>query len=135
MNVNNSVMRRLADVFHGVETARGSSGGIVIRLVSNQRMAADVVQILQAVTKDGGSTQSLEAKKDLDRIIEATGLSEELLRTFVESNDLSSQTGSRFALEVNVLKTIATWTDDDASVIRCALDQKLAASQPRHMFK
>jgi hypothetical protein len=124
--VNNSVMRRLADAFHGVETARGSSDGIVIRLVSNQPMAADVVEILKAATKDGGSTQSSEAKKDLNRIIEATGLSGESLRTFVESLDLSSQTGSRFALEENVLKTIATWTDDDARVIRNTMMQFVA---------
>src|SRR5271157_5901792 len=124
--VNNSVIRRLADAFQGVETTRGNSAGIVIRLVSNQPMAAEVVEILQAAIRDGGSTQSSEAKKDLDRVIEATGLSGESLRAFFESLDLSSQTGSRFALEENVLKTIATWTDDDAGVILNTLVQFVA---------
>jgi hypothetical protein len=115
--VNNSVMRRLADVFRGVETARGSSAGVVIRLVSNQPLAPDVGEIVQAAAKNGGLAQSPEVKQDLDRVIEAAGISGESLLAFVESLDLSSQTGSRFALEENVLKTIATWIDDDASVI------------------
>jgi hypothetical protein len=124
--VNNSVMRRLADAFRGVETVRRSSAGIVIRLVSNQPVAAEVVEVLQAAAVDGGSTQSSEAKNDLERVIEATGLPGGSLRTFVESLDLSSQTGSRFALEESVLKTIATWTDDDASVILNTMVQFVA---------
>lgn len=125
-NVNNSVIRRLADAFHGVETARGNSAGIVLRLVSNQPMASEVVEILQAATLDGGSTQSSEAEKALGKVIEATGLPRESLRTFFKSLDLSSQTGSRFALEENILKTIATWTDDDASVILNTMVQFVA---------
>jgi hypothetical protein len=124
--VNNSVMRRLADAFRGVETARGSSAGVVIRLVSNQPVAPDVGEVVQAAAKNGGSAQSPEAKQDLDRVIEAAGLSGESLLAFVESLDLSSQTGSRFALEENVLKAIATWTDDDASVILNTMVQFVA---------
>src|SRR6266403_370866 len=114
---NNSVMRRLADAFRGVEAARGTSAGIVIRLVSNQPVASEVLEILQAPAKDSTLAKSSEHAKDLDRIVEASGLSREAFSTFVGCLDFSSQTGSRFDLEDNVLKTIASWTDDDASVI------------------
>ena len=114
---NNSVMRRLADAFRGVEAARGTSAGIVIRLVSNQPVASEVLEILQAPAKDSTLAKSSEHAKDLDRIVEASGLSREAFSTFVGCLDFSSQTGSRFDLEDNVLKTIASWTDDGASVI------------------
>lgn len=109
---NNSVIRRLADAFRGVEAARTTSGGIVVRLVSNQPVAAEVTDVLQAANKG----IQLASSPGLQRLVDASGLGEEAFRTFVSCLDFSSQTGSRFDLEGNVLKTIATWTDDDASV-------------------
>jgi hypothetical protein len=114
---NNSVMRRLADAFRGVEATRGSTVGIVIRLVSNQPVAAGVGETLQAAIQDKPLTQSPEQAQDVDRVVDASGMSGDLLRKFIGSLDFSSQTGSRFDLEDNVLKAIAAWSDDDASVI------------------
>jgi len=123
---NNSVMRRLADAFLAVQTARSSSDGIVIRLVSNQPVAPNVIEVLQSATSHEDSAPSSIHQNDLDMVMKATGLSGQSFQNFVNSLDLSSHTGSRITLEENVLKTIATWTDDDASVILNTLVQFIA---------
>lgn len=124
---NNSVTRRFADSFEGVRIARGGSpDGILVRLVSNQPVTTDVIEILQSAVTEGNSSQSSIYSKDLGQIMKAAGLSGESFQSFVQSLDLSSHTGSRFGLEENVLKTIATWTDDDASVILNTLLQFIA---------
>jgi DNA polymerase III delta prime subunit len=122
---NNSVMRRLADAFLAVESARGQSEGIAIRLVSNQPIAADVTGVLEAILAGESPTQPPDRVETLNQLVDAVGLSGESLRKFVESLDLS-QTGSRFALEEEILKTIAAWTDDDATVILNTLVQFIA---------
>lgn len=120
---NNSVIRRLANAFRAVRKARGTHEGIAIRLVSNQSVAPEVFKVLQWANAGVGSASSSIHRKELSKFRSATGLSGQSLRQFVKSLDLSSQTGSRFALEENILRTIATWTDDDARVILNALIQ------------
>ena len=108
-NVNNSVVRRLADAFAGAEQRFGSSIGITARLLTNQPVSAAVLAAL-------GASKTASAVRDRKKIQNASGLDKAQFQRFVSSLDLT-QTGSRFALEKEVLQSIASWTDDDSTAI------------------
>ena len=113
---NNSVLRRLATAFRGV--ASQSSAQVVVRLVSNQPVAQNIVDAFGQLARGRQVPQAT-----IREFSSATGLSGKLLARFSESLDLSSRTGSRFQLEDTLLLEISRWTDADA---RAILDQLLA---------
>lgn len=118
---NNSVIRRLADAFHAIYASRGSSpSGITVRLVSNQAVAQSLIESLRSAGSSAHCSEKPNAATDRAKIFEASGLSVESFQHFAASLDLDSYTGSRFAVQETVLKTIASWTVGDA---RAKLDQ------------
>ena len=107
---DNSVIGRLAKAFAGLNSKRPDlavSGKLVARLVSNQQVDPVVVSEL---SNKGASHQSIRTA-----LQEASRLHGNDFEFFVSNLDFSEcGSGSRFALEENVLATIFEWTDDDA---------------------
>lgn len=116
---SNSVISRLATVFAALKSMRAdlnSSGDLIIRLVSNQPVDAEVFEALS-----GAKTSAQKGRKKTSSIskraalVKASGLGGDDFEDFVRSLDLSfCGQGSRFALEERVLRTISEWTDDDS---------------------
>ncbi len=116
---DNSVIRRLANTFYELRTKRNDSpAGIRLQLISNQPADPDVVQLLQDLAS--GRTLSDQAKAAGDKLQESSGLQDDAFREFVASLDLS-QTGSRFLIRENVLRTISTWTEGDSRALTDSL--------------
>jgi hypothetical protein len=116
--VNNSVIRRLADSFAALVTKRkGSAGGIAVRLISNQPVHSEVHEALRPIT-DQTPQAILTKRKQLQS---ASGLADGLFVLFASALDVSSQTGSRFEVEDDILRTISAWSDDDLRAIRDSL--------------
>lgn len=117
---NNSIFRRLADAFRRLVELRGrSSTGLVLRLVSNKPVDPHVIEVLRrhgssAATKGNSGPADLSER---DQLINASGLGVELFRSFSDVLDLTSRTGSRFAIEEDILRVILSWTDDDTRVV------------------
>ncbi len=116
---DNSVIRRLADTFNELRTKRNDSpAGIRLQLISNQPADPDVVQLFQDVVS--GQNLSDQAKTAEDKLRKSSGLKDDTFREFAAAIDLS-QTGSRFLIRENVLRTISTWTEGDARALTDSL--------------
>jgi len=108
-----------ADTFHELRKKRnGSPSGIRLQLISNQPADPDVVQLLRDVAS--GRTVSGDAKDAGNRLLRSSGLEGDTFREFAASLDLS-QTGSRFVIRENILRTISTWTEGDARALTDSL--------------
>jgi hypothetical protein len=107
---NNSVLRRLASAFNGLTAL--TSGQIVVRLVSNQKVATNVEESFARLR-----SSRIISKPIKETLRKATGLSQAKLADFANVLDLTSQTGSRFQLEEELLLEISRWTDDDANSV------------------
>lgn len=107
---DNSVIGRLAKAFAGLNSIRPDlavNGKLEVRLISNQQVDPAVVS---ESSNKGTSHQATRAA-----LQKASGLNEEDFEIFVATLDFSEcGSGSRFALEENVLSTISEWMDDDA---------------------
>ena len=117
---NNSVLRRFADIFRALLTARGNSqDGIALRLVSNQPVSDHTDRLFKAINaiKTGRNSGRGKKVRNSGPISKAAGLAGDTLKDFASALDLSTQTGSRFAIEESILKKIAAWADDDANVL------------------
>ena len=116
---DNSVIRRLANAFNELRTKRNDSpAGIRLQLISNQPVDSDVVQLFQDVVS--GRNLSGKAKTTSGKLRKSSGLNDDTFRAFVASLDLS-QTGSRFLIRENLLRTISTWTEGDARALTDSL--------------
>ena len=121
---DNSVVGRLANAFAGLKEKRPdlvTSGNLIVRLVSNQRVDPAVINALSGQrTAERVSNGHSGHQPDRAALLAASGLEEKDFDTFATALDLSEcERGSRFAIEESVLATIANWTDDDA---RAAVD-------------
>ncbi len=109
-NRDNSVIGRLAKAFSGLNDKRPDlavSGKLKIRLVSNQPVHPAVINGLENI-------KSL-TDKSRTKLQRASKLDEREFEIFINSLDLSEcGSGSRFALDENVLSTISEWLDDEA---------------------
>jgi len=115
---NNSILRRLADAFRGLADQRGgSANGVILRLVSNRPVDPHVVDVLRSAATPPKRKLQAGTLSERDQLIQASGLTDALFSPFAEALDLTSRTGSRFAIEEDVLKVILTWTDDDTRVV------------------
>jgi len=107
---DNSVIGRLAKAFAGLNSKRPDlavSGKLVVRLVSNQQVDPAVVNEL--------SNKGTSHQPTCTTLQKASRLNEKDFEIFVGTLDFSEcGSGSRFALEENVLSTISEWMDDDA---------------------
>ena len=111
---DSSVIGRLAKAYKGIRTGDSNSGlSIGLRLITNRPVADNVRNILSNIAKSD-SAPDKDILEDIQRIAGASALSSQELRQFAERLDLSGQTGSRFAVEESVVRTISAWTDDDA---------------------
>jgi hypothetical protein len=102
---NNSVLRRLSAAFEAARGKRGGSpDGIRVHLISNQPVDADTIALFSAVAV--GTSIVTSAIQDEKKLRKASGLKPEDFRRFATAVEWSLA-GSRFAIEENILRTIA----------------------------
>ena len=117
-NSQSSLIRRLADAFKALEKVRKGkplrSGKIT--LVTNQPVAAQLVATMESartnVPANCRGTWN-RGDSDLHRLVSASGLSPVEFKRFASVLDFQSETGSRFALEDEMLRSIADWTNTE----------------------
>jgi hypothetical protein len=100
---NNSVLRRLASAFKGL--AKATSAELIVRLVSNQDVSAAVTESIVALGASKAISETVHEK-----VRKAAALTKPNLTAFAKALDLTSQTGSRFQLEEELLLEISRWT-------------------------
>lgn len=111
---DNSVLRRLGNAFAAARDKRqGSAAGIRVQLVSNQPVDPDVEVLFKAIA---AAPKPSLTDADLKSVENATNLKGVVLQQFAAALSFP-QTGSRFAIENNVLTTIASWTENDARTV------------------
>ncbi len=112
---NNSVLHQMSAAFEGVRQKRGGSAeGIVVRLISNQPIDPGLVALFAAVAAGANPTNS--ALENVEKLKKATGLKRDDFKRFASAVQMS-QEGSRFGLEENILRKIASWEEGDARSI------------------
>ena len=110
-----SVIGRLAKAWKGL-TSRSTGSSVRPVLISNQPVAPEVLSAVKHAAKrplavpkrKPTATDAPEV-----RLAYATGLTTEEFRAFASVLTFEGGTGSRFALEEQVLQAIAEWTDLD----------------------
>jgi hypothetical protein len=111
---NNSVLRRIGSAFAAACDKRGgAASGIRVQLISNQPVDPGVEALFKAIA---ASPTPNATKADLRSVEKATGLKGDTLRQFAGSLAFP-ETGSRFAIENDVLTNIASWTESDARTV------------------
>jgi hypothetical protein len=121
-----SVIARLAKAWKGLEQFRPKGSAPGVTLISNQpvdsevisafaRSAATPLVVPKTKPKD---TAKLEAK-----LAYAAGLNAEEFQAFSAAIRFEGGAGSRFALEEQVLRAIADWTDQDVQRVVTGLRQ------------
>lgn len=111
-----SVIARLAKAWKGLAAARPPNSPPYVVLVSNQPVDPEVPS---AVRKAAGSPLPVPTRKPKTtaapelRLAYAAGLSVDDFRVFASNLNFETNTGSRFALEEQVLRTMDEWTDLD----------------------
>lgn len=110
----NSVIHRMAKAWKGLTETGAASTRVV--LVSNQPISRDLEVALgeaaDAPSRIPTRTPSANASPQT-RLAYASGLEADEFPAFASALDLNAQTGSRFALEEDVLSAVAAWTDLD----------------------
>jgi hypothetical protein len=88
---NNSVLRRLADDFVAARTRIRSGARLRVRLVSNQPLAPEVSEALDARWSGAlaGASLSASVRESLEKIAAATGLNDDDLSQFLSVVDAS----------------------------------------------
>lgn len=121
-----SVIARLAKAWKAMRDLRPGAPPPRMALVTNQPVAPE---LQDAVLRASAATLMVPKRdpdpKDADevKLAYASGLTPEEFREFAASLDLDSNAGSRFALEDRVLRSIASWTDQDARGLTLTLRQ------------
>ena len=113
-----SLIRRLADAFKALMEKREGKppDSIKISLVTNQPVSPELVNIFEAAQNDVPSAFKRAWKtgdSDLHRIVHASGLSTAHFKRFATVMDFQDETGSRFAIEDEMLGTIVEWADTE----------------------
>ena len=95
-----------------------------ISLVTNQPVCAELLQIIESARK-GVPTDFTSPWKQgeppLHRLVVASGLSSAEFSKFASVMDFRGETGSRFALEEQVLRTISQWSNTEFTDIALRL--------------
>jgi hypothetical protein len=124
----NSVVRRMADAFKSARARMNKSADLSIRLVSNQGIASDLSEAVQARwTGDiAGEGLAKTVTEDLDRLRTASALDQDDFSAFISCLDFSEcGKNSRFALKDKVVNAAATLLSDDVSSEVRELQQKV----------
>ena len=121
-----SVIARLAKAWKGLTTIGSKASSARAVLISNQPVDEDV---LSAVRRAAASSLTVPKRKPTAtaapevRLVYATGLDAEEFRTFASALHIEAGAGSRLALEEQVLRAIAEWTDRDVQGVVTELRQ------------
>ena len=111
-----SVVGKLAKAWKGLEAPPEKESAIAAILISNQPIAEDVLQIIEAAaTGQAGALRDKSSTlgKQETRLVKATGLKGDALKRFAASLRLEGEIGSRLAIEESVLRSIAQWAEHD----------------------
>lgn len=115
---NNSPARRLADAFKAGKTLMKAGAQLKIRFVSNQRVADDLREALQARWSGDFTTADLPGSVvvSLSNLRTAANLSTSEFAEFIACLDFSECGGdSRFALQERIIGVVASHLGDDVS--------------------
>ena len=121
-----SVIARLANAWKGLTKTDSSSSPARVTLISNQPVDKDVVS---AVKRAAASSLAVPKRKPKAtarpeiRLAYAAGLNADDFRAFASALHFEAGAGSRFALEEQVLRAIAEWTDHDVQGVVTGLRQ------------
>ena len=113
-----SLIRRLADAFKALTHRRDDKplDTIKMSLVTNQPVSPALVKIFEEA-RTGVPANFKQAWKPgnsgLHRIVHASGLSPAQFKRFAAVMDFKGDTGSRFAIEDEMLSAIAKWADTE----------------------
>ena len=113
-----SLIRRFADAFKALGEKRSSAPpkSIRISLISNQPVAPELTTVFadaRAFDSPDFSESLKSGDSELRRVFHASGLSYPQFKHFAEIVDFHGKTGSRFAIENEMLNVIAGWTDTE----------------------
>ena len=121
-----SVIARLAKAWKGLTTLGSKTSSARAVLISNQPVHQAV---LSAVQRAAASSLTVPKRKPTAtaapevRLAYATGLDADEFRAFASALHIDAGAGSRFALEEQVLRAIAEWTDQDVQRVVTGLRQ------------
>ena len=110
----NSVIHRMAKAWKGLTETGAASTRVV--LISNQPISGDLEVALRKAADAPPHTPTrtpLANAPSHIRLAYASGLEEDQFQAFASALELNAQTGSRFALEEDLLSAVAAWTDLD----------------------
>ena len=117
-NARTSLIRRLADAFKALTHRREGKplDTIKMSLVTNQPVSPALPKIFKKA-RTGVPANFKRAWKpgnpDLHRVVHASGLSPAQFKRFAAVVDFQGETGSRFAIEDEMLSAIAKWADTE----------------------
>lgn len=113
---DNSVLRRLADAFGEAKRRMQPNAELQIRLVSNQGIASEVSEALDALRTDGTTILSNAVLENIDKLRSSAGLNDGDLRSFAKSLDLSDcGQSSRHSIRSEITKHVAEILGEDVS--------------------
>ena len=121
-----SVIARLAKAWKELTTPDSNTSSARAILISNQPVDQDA---LSAVQRAAASSLTVPKRKPTAtaapevRLAYATGLDADEFRAFASAFHIEAGAGSRFALEEQVLRAIAEWTDRDVQGVVTGLRQ------------
>ena len=118
--VRTSPIGRLADAYSALKTLRPGKAisSLRIAFVSNQPISEDLIAELEKAQQSVPSAYRKAWKSgdpDLHRLVHASGLSPTEFNSFASVLDLQGSTGSRFAVEDDMLKTVSQWSEGEFS--------------------
>ena len=110
---DDSVLHRLARAWSGIQ-ALGPGGPVEVSLVTNQPIASATETATAAIAAGGASVPKARPAKeatDASKFAYAAGLAKHDLPGFAGALRFRGGTGSRFAIEEQLLAAMAAWTD------------------------
>lgn len=108
-----SVLHRLARAWSGIQALQ-PGGPVQVSLVTNQPIAASAEAATAAIAAGGINVPRARPSKDADdatKLAYAAGLPKKTLPTFASALDFQGGTGSRFAIEEQLMADMAAWSD------------------------
>lgn len=108
-----SVLHRLARAWSGIQ-ALGPGGPVRVSLVTNQPIASATTAATAAISAGGivvPKTRPVKEAQDATKLAYAAGLAKKTLPTFASALEFRGGTGSRFAIEEQLLADMAAWSD------------------------
>lgn len=111
-----SPIRRLADAYKGLIKVRSGKplDSIGVALVTNQPVDPKLLTLVEEARKGVPAAYKRawqSGDPDLHRLVHASSLTPKQFQDFANVLDLQSASGSRFAVEDEMLKTISLWAD------------------------